>query len=391
MKKFISFMLLFLSINGLTITPFSSVSIVGLVEDSWTTKTSMSQPRWNMGIAVVEGNIYAIGGIPATPGVYSDNVGTNERYDPKTDTWTTLKPMPTPREDFTIFAYQNKIYCIGGIIRVPDYGGMIFEGVDVTEVYDIATDSWSTKSSSFNIGGITKVVNGQIFIVSFNQLYKYDIATDSSTVKTIPGNPSYLISATVVVDDKILFIREQSGTGVLVDLVVQIYDPRTDKWSEGTTGAADAYGLVAGATAGTYAPKKVYVLGQDWDKLPGVITSESFWTVNHVYDPDSDTWTIATAPSVHVDLCQVVNVDDILYVIGGTVNEQYIPLGYHNATSAPKTSNSTPSELPYLEPFLIFPVITALVLTASIVVVSLLYFVFRKKDSLRGKIEAEKQ
>ena len=80
-------------------------------ENSWVTLKPLPTIRRDLGVAVVDGKIYAIGG-------RNDNgrLSTNEEYDPVTDTWTTKTPMPTPRSDFGIAVVQNKIYCIGGII-----------------------------------------------------------------------------------------------------------------------------------------------------------------------------------------------------------------------------------------------------------------------------------
>jgi hypothetical protein len=86
---------------------------------SWTQKAPMNQARSHLGVAAVDGKIYAIGG---------DEMGTNEEYDPTTNTWTYKAKMPTPREDFATAVYQNKVYCIGG-----KTSGSI---TDVNEVYD---------------------------------------------------------------------------------------------------------------------------------------------------------------------------------------------------------------------------------------------------------------
>ena len=374
MNKNVSVMLIFFFISGLFTVVFNSASASGLVADSWNTKTSMSEPRWDMGVVRVDSKIYVIGGRSATPGFYSDNVGTNEVYDPKTDKWTTLAPMPTPRESFTIFEYQNKIYCIGGVVRVPDYGGFQMVGVDVAEVYDIASDKWSTVSTLFNVGGDTYVVDEQIFVLSFNQLYKYDVVADSWFVQTLPNGLFPFVCGVVVLGEKMFFICEQSNIGreqgdKLVALAVYVYDSKTGKWSEGTTGFAGSYGSVVGVTSGSYAPQKIYVFGRDWDMLPGEVTSESFWAVTHVYDPVADVWSTARASSVLFDLCCVVNVDDILYVIGGSVNERYIPLGYHG-TVAPDLSKFS---------FLTYPFIVTIVLTVCIVT-GVVVFYFKKRN-----------
>jgi N-acetylneuraminic acid mutarotase len=143
MHKFVPFtLIIFLILGSLAI--FSAVSASEIVEDSWNTKTPMSQTRANLGVVAVDGKIYAIGG-SISAHIHSENiVGTNEWYDPKTDTWTTLASMPTPRANFAIAADQGKIYCIGG---ETNWNSSCY----VTEVYDIATDSWSTNITVVNV------------------------------------------------------------------------------------------------------------------------------------------------------------------------------------------------------------------------------------------------
>jgi N-acetylneuraminic acid mutarotase len=72
-------------------------------EDTWTKKAPMHQARAGLGVAAVNGKIYAIGGTTASgsypPDIFSGGfVGINEEYDPATDTWATKASMPTPRD-----------------------------------------------------------------------------------------------------------------------------------------------------------------------------------------------------------------------------------------------------------------------------------------------------
>jgi hypothetical protein len=69
-----------------------------VTEDSWVSKAPMQQARAGLGVAAVNGKIYAIGGTSGTKTL----LGTNEVYDPKTNTWSTKAPLPTPRYDFGI-------------------------------------------------------------------------------------------------------------------------------------------------------------------------------------------------------------------------------------------------------------------------------------------------
>jgi N-acetylneuraminic acid mutarotase len=161
MRSFsLSILLLFIISSGSVVTIFSSVSAPELVEDSWNPKTPMSQARAGLGVVAVDGKIYAIGGI--TDDV-EGCVGVNECYDPVTDSWVTLASMPTSRFGFAIVEYQGIIYCIGG---VTGKSGM-YNNLGINEVYDIATDSWSTKASMPRSGMYlhASIIDGKFLVV----------------------------------------------------------------------------------------------------------------------------------------------------------------------------------------------------------------------------------
>ncbi|MDR0318626.1 MAG: hypothetical protein LBI09_01160, partial [Nitrososphaerota archaeon] len=146
MYKVFPLILLSFVILGSFTAVFSSVSAFELVADSWNTMAPMSQARYDLGVVAVDGKIYAIGGATSVntyDGHIGGFVGTNECYDPKTDIWVTLEPMPTARHNFAIAECQNKIYCIGGYI-VDESKWIIY---DTVEMYDPATNSWSTKAA----------------------------------------------------------------------------------------------------------------------------------------------------------------------------------------------------------------------------------------------------
>jgi hypothetical protein len=101
-----------------------------------------------LGVVAVDGKIYAIGGSYQTevpsydqfPLYLTKYVSTNEMYDPVSDTWVTLESMPTPRAYFAIAAYDNKIYCIGGI-TVCASNIFTFDYCLLNEVYDTVTNN----------------------------------------------------------------------------------------------------------------------------------------------------------------------------------------------------------------------------------------------------------
>lgn len=308
---------------------FSSTDVA---EDSWTSKTPMHVERTGLGVATVDGKIYAIGGItigrymPSIAGFVVlgfrdlEDLGTlvraNEEYDPNTDKWTMRASMPTPRILFATAVYQNKIYCIGGKTNTG-YTGVI-------EVYDPTTDTWETKTPMPTVRSrlTACVVNEKIYLIggepkgTLNEVY--DPETDSWTTKTsLPFET--LDPEGAVVEDKIFIIGSSK---------LQIYDPKNDSWSQGTN-PLDGGGYGAVVTTGISAPKRIYVIS---DYKPN----------NCVYNPESASWTWGDAfPACRFNF-GVAIVNDLVYVIGGhtyntgqngyvqtvAMNEQYTPKGY---------------------------------------------------------------
>jgi len=313
-----------------------NIAAVRAVEDSWTTLEPLPTIRRDLGVAVVNGKIYAIGG--RNDGNY---LSTNEEYDPETNTWTTKTPMPTPRSDFGIAVVNDKIYCIGGIIDF-DWSGH-GEGIlcAVNEVYDPLTDTWENKTSmpTKRQRPTANVVNGKIYLIGGFQYHDsyysnygtieldvnevYDPETDSWTTKTsIPITPSNPASATI--DNKIYVIG-----GFQSDLN-QIYDPESDSWSQGAPIPTAVALAGAGATSGEMAPKRIYVIGgyPSYDEV----------SLNQVYDPETNTWSSGRRMPTARHSLGVAVMNDKLYAIGGgstnlnvrqyDENERYTPIGY---------------------------------------------------------------
>jgi hypothetical protein len=343
-KILFSTLFLFFLISGTFVVALNPVSAAESVGGYWNTQTSMSQARYGLGVVAVDGKIYAIGGW----GV-GGFTGANERYDPKTDTWATLASMPSLRYGFAAVEYQGKIYCIGGALPPSGlYGSGVVDSV-ANEVYDIATNSWSTKASSPSGGRYMQacVVDGKIFVLDRHQyssnLYMYDPITDVWTTKNSMPGPLYIQPNAVVMvatDGKLIVIDAQS---------TMIYDPKNDVWQEGAPCPTIIYDGAAGVTSGVYTPQNVYVLGTG--RPSGQSRSVM---VTLVYDPVGDIWSSAEAMPTYRRDFGVAVVDDVLYTIGGwsddilytienpdgeywtgagiktplPVIEQYVPFGY---------------------------------------------------------------
>jgi N-acetylneuraminic acid mutarotase len=314
------------------------VPLVYATEDSWESKAPMQQARSGLGVATVNGKIYAIGGSNASgfaPSIggfavlgnrdIGGHLGTNEEYDPETDTWTYKASMPTPRIVFATAVYQNKIYCIGG--KTSDgYTG-------VNEVYDPVTDTWETKTAMPTARGwlTANVVGGKIYLISgypnetLNEVY--DPATDTWITKSSPETASPWGITSAVFDNKIYVIGSSH---------LQIYETEADTWSYGTSPPSSAGSAgSAAATTGVLAPEQIYVIG-----VPLVLSPGAPIYSNQAYDPEEDNWAAAADLPTRRFNFGVAVLNDIFYVIGGhtydqpgffapsAANEQYTPIGY---------------------------------------------------------------
>jgi serine/threonine protein kinase/N-acetylneuraminic acid mutarotase len=87
--------------------------------NTWTTLNDMPTPRGSYGAAFVDGRIVAAGGEDPT-----QVLATAEMYDIAEAKWTALAPMPTPRHGEVVAAVGNTVYVIGGANR-PTHEGAV--------------------------------------------------------------------------------------------------------------------------------------------------------------------------------------------------------------------------------------------------------------------------
>lgn len=128
------------------------------VTDKWTLKAVMPISRASFGTAVVDGKIYVIGGYYYYEMGLINFLNRTEVYDPATDSWTLLSPMPTGRSDLALAVLDRKIYAIGG-----------YQASRVVEIYDVDTDTWTTGTempANATMFGLTaEALGGRIYVM----------------------------------------------------------------------------------------------------------------------------------------------------------------------------------------------------------------------------------
>jgi N-acetylneuraminic acid mutarotase len=103
----------------------------------WSEMAPLPTPREHMPAMVYDGKIHVIGGRFLE---MTNNTGTHEVYDPKTDSWEEAASLPTPRSGTAGAVLDNEILVMGGE-RDPNSNTGTFKE---NEAYNPATDSWST-------------------------------------------------------------------------------------------------------------------------------------------------------------------------------------------------------------------------------------------------------
>lgn len=110
----------------------------------------MSLARARMGVAVLETDLYVIGGFNES--ISLDSV---EQYSSSTDTWSFVQSMNRRRRDPGVGVLNGKIYVIGGYDE---------EYLDSVEFYDPDTKSWTmVNATNFYV---TIQLNNHLFVRS---------------------------------------------------------------------------------------------------------------------------------------------------------------------------------------------------------------------------------
>ena len=238
----------------------NTVEIYDASQNLWSDGTLMPHNRTSPGAATVSGKIYAIGGAKDVnimpPGVS----GLNEEYDPVTDEWKTKAAMLTPRAEFGVAVVDDRIFTIGGFY-FPEMG--LRKSVNITEVYDPETDSWTVESP-------------------------------------MPTSRSNL--ALAVLDRKIYAIGGSGAPGV-----VEIYDVDTDTWTRGTD---IPFNLTSRGITAEVLGGRIYVMGGvGFDCAGSRVIS---------YDPIKYEW--QKEPEMNHPRAYMASavIGNAIYVVGGT-------------------------------------------------------------------------
>jgi len=235
-------------IDSLGNRTYKDLRIYDVVGDSWSTGTDFPVTTGIDSASAIyyDGKIYIIGGY--RDGAYSKKTTV---YDPVGDSYDLTKAdMTSAKAWFAIGEVNGKIYCIGG--------GQGSGSAEATNYeYDVAGDSWSTKTAlpavrwglareSAVIGGCIYVSHGLVNITFYKTAYAYDPSTDAW--RTLPDASVARDGASCgVMDDKLYVI---GGRNAAVDDNEE-FTPYPYRWTETGSFGVGAFTHIATGLTGT--------------------------------------------------------------------------------------------------------------------------------------------
>ncbi|MCA0353110.1 MAG: hypothetical protein LCH85_14045 [Chloroflexi bacterium] len=292
--------------------------VLNLDTQVWRTAAPMPNARNHLGAATLNGYVYAIGGQYLAAESTAAQVEVN-RYDPSTDTWTRVADLPKGRGHITssVFEVDGRIMVVGGSVNGGDYG---LASADVM-LYDPNDDVWMKLTS---IPGVRKTpvaaAYGNKILVTTGgyvpnpEMWIGQLENHWELARTLPislgeasggviGNKMYLVGesngATTAFDlganswnaglaqrpykthshsaqvwNQRLYLFGGAGTSAGK---VQIYQPSSNSWSQGTV---MPFATMAASSA--LIDGKIYVAG-------GIVSGNTS-NYHATYDPTANTW-----------------------------------------------------------------------------------------------------
>lgn len=250
--------------------------------DKWIKKKPMQVPAHHVAFCELNGKFYAFGGFVSPESGPPAWVPINHawEYDPRTDSWKALAPMPTKRGSAVAAAVNGKLYVIGGAAVHPGSNEPALHptrphrSVDTVEEYDPQTNTWSARSSmpTARNHAAVGVVRGKVYVIggrlgsafiftasNTNVVEEYDPATDQwGLVKA--RMPTARSGGAWGVHNERIYVaggEHQDSHLMAAFRALEAYDPATNRWTElpmmpmprhGLAGAvvSDRFHLVSG-------------------------------------------------------------------------------------------------------------------------------------------------
>jgi N-acetylneuraminic acid mutarotase len=263
----------------------------------WQMRSDMTVGRHALSGAAVGGHIYSMGGC-GTSCSPSDAHNTVERYNPTTDTWEKVAPMPTARHSLSCAVVDGYIYAIGGHVA---------NSRSENQRYDPSTNTWQSMASKPTAvsGCGVAAFSGKIYAFGGNRygsyqsvIEMYDPQTNTwQSVGNMPAAGNPWRAATL--GDKI-YVRQTAFTDT-----VWAYDPVAGTWDTSLPRLNIARSCSELVAVGDY----LFAIGGG--TAGGPLASVEWWT------PGALNWTLDESLNIPRHQFGAAAIGNTIYAVGG--------------------------------------------------------------------------
>ncbi|WP_240741689.1 kelch repeat-containing protein [Deinococcus sp. KSM4-11] len=118
------------------------------VPTAWQSRAPLPNARNHIGAVVLDGLIYAVGGQHLGDEAHGD-LRDVHRYDPATDSWTSIAPLPLPLGHITASTviWNGRIVVVGGVTLATNGGAIEGKESNTVLTYDPSLNKWSALTS----------------------------------------------------------------------------------------------------------------------------------------------------------------------------------------------------------------------------------------------------
>ena len=297
----------------------AGVALSADLPGQWEPRKSSPTNRQEVSYVQAGGQFYLAGG---------SATGLHERYDPATDSWSRVEPLPVPAntklDHVQGVEVGGKIYYIGGVLKWPDVHD------STVRIYDPATDSFSEGApmpeGRGRGGGGVAVHDGKIYyagglhngnVVAWFDVY--DPKADSWTrLPDMPRARDHFHAA--VVDGKFYAIGGRARAINATTAANDAYDFAAGEWRTGLAPLPTARGGFAAAVLGT----EIFVIGGEGG---GVAHNEV-----EAYDTVANSWReLAPMPTARHGIQAAVCDGGAYVAAGGKTQGGGSPTNVHEA------------------------------------------------------------
>ncbi|MEW5854417.1 MAG: kelch repeat-containing protein [Myxococcota bacterium] len=282
----------------------SSSSSSGGDEGGWVPRADMANgPRQETAVAALGGEIYVVGGFDEANAVVADV----EAYDPATDTWRTIAPLPEPLHHCNAAAVDGRLYVVGCL------GGGNFGATGITLEYDPAANMWTTRApmpaGTERGSSAVGVVRSKVYVAgglrgsSVTDFSSYDTATNTwEILPPMPVPRDHLVGGAV--GDTFYALGGRSPLTARVDA----FSTSTGQWSERASGPTARAGTAAAVLDGV-----IYVFGGEGNSADPL----GIFNDTEAYDPATDSWRVLRVMRTPRHGTGAAAVGSAIYVPGG--------------------------------------------------------------------------